>query len=398
VNHGVDWPSGSIFITTSTPPTTTSHTSPSVTTVTPPPTPPTPPPEPPPDDDGEIIPLGSEEWLDRVLRDRVGFAAALVESGLDEETVKDGLKTFDEVTQQAAQAKYPYSTIHNRKDFLAFKERMYARAVKSRLARWAGLFEWRIEETASEIVRIPLFKLHSPKVEGSKVSYFEAGAEGGTSAPSWTVKVFGSGMAGSKKFGVKYKNTFVCKNGDCKLIYVPVTMKVEKGATYLRGRFVGRGRRAEMILKYPERVSKCIDSVSEEECSKELNPSEAFDDEFDFSKDTSGDVHKVEWAETWSETTELNLGLTALSSAADIKSVVTREREIGLVFELPAGHKYHLRKCRQVRGVSWAVDLQPTADAPPPPPPPTPEKRATLKDFLKSPGSALSRLWKKPKS
>ena len=140
------------------------------------------------------------------------------------------------------------------------------------------------------------------------------------------------------------------------MIFVPVTMKVERVATYLRGDLIGRGLRAEMVLEKATRVSNGIETLSEDQCSSELETADDFAYEADYSRDLSHDTHRIEWTGTWSDTTEFKIGLSAFSSKTECNTVITRDKEIGLVFVLPAGHRYQLKQCRKMRGIAWAVD------------------------------------------
>jgi hypothetical protein len=377
------------------------------------------------DNDGEIIPQPEEDWLDMALRDRAAFAAGLTELGLDEKTVNEGLGRFDKATREAVRGSdVGRWSFRSEEERAAFRKFIYSHIAKTPIANWLGLLKREVEDAADLKVRIPLFKLHSPKVQGSKVSFVEAG-EGSWALP-WSITVFGIGTGRTRKFVVKYKRTFDCSNGGCKLIFVPIKLRVEMVATHAGGTVIGRGLRTEMVLERPLKIETGIASLSEEECSRELDAAEDFVYEADFSGDLSDDTHKEEWSLTCSETTETKLGVSALQSSFECRATVTREREIGLAFQLPAGHFYQLKQCREVRGIAWAVDLrrsddaddapaeQPGAGAPAeqptapvieergepalPPPVRMPTDTTPFRKFLDSIGDRLSAFWRRLKS
>ncbi|HKO97743.1 MAG TPA: hypothetical protein VJU86_12160 [Pyrinomonadaceae bacterium] len=312
------------------------------------------------DYDTEIILQEDKDWLDTVLGDQAAFVAGLKQLGFNETNVKEGLKHFDEARQLATRGSRVETWSIPTDKRSAFKSFLYSHIAKSRLANWTQILDQRIEHTTTHQVRIPLFKLHSPKVARSKVSYVERQTD--SSLAPWSVTVIGTGMGRTRKFALHHKQTFDSANGDCKLISVPVEIKVEKVTTYVLGKMIGQGFRSELVLEGVKRCSNSIDSIPDEECSRELNTTEKFDYEVEFSGDHSNAIHKIEWTETWSDTTEVKLGLKAFKTTIECKSIVQRDREIGLLFELPAGHKYELKKCREVRGVVWTVDRRESDD------------------------------------
>lgn len=307
--------------------------------------PPAPPPPPPNGDDGEIVPVEQREWLDIVLTDREAFTRGLRESGLAADIIKEDLRRFDEAKLELRGVLTAQGLARPIEAEASFR---------SKLEFWLGLRKRRVEDSTSLPVKIPLFKLHSPKVQGSKVSYIESKTE--TTSGHWSVTIFGTGMGRSQSFTVKYRNTFDSSNGDCKLIFVPVTMKVELIATYQFGECIGRGLRTELILEKRAKFSKGIDSIPEGECSQGLDTTVGDEPEFDFSGDSSSAIHKVDWAAVWDDTLEAKFGLDAFKLRAEFRTTITRTQEIGLTCELPAGHKYRLRRFQNERGITWEVN------------------------------------------
>lgn len=303
-----------------------------------------PPPSPPKHNDGEIIPIEQLEWLDIVLTDRAAFTEGLRELGLAENIINEDVRRFDE-----ASLEWKDSTTRG------FARPNEAKAsFRAKLGAWLGLREYRVEASTTVPSKIRLFQLHSPKVQGSKVSYIESKVE--TTLSHWAVTIFGTGMGKTRSFIVKFGQTFNSSNGDCKLIFVPVSMKVELVATYQKGKCIGRGLRTEMILKEKEEFGKGIDSIPEAEFLKGWDTAVGHETVFDFSGDATSAIHKVEYAAIWDDTLESKFGLDAFTFSTENRTTITRKQEIGLTCELPAGHKYRLRRFQKERGITWEVN------------------------------------------
>jgi len=307
--------------------------------------------------DGEIVPTETKDWLDTVLDDRDAFYETLQELGLNEEAISEDLKLLDVMPKPGVVLKSAdvWKHFHNTR-LITFVEPSarydVSWSLRDLLKVWLGLRKYVVENSTLEPVNIPLFKLHSPKVPGSKTSYIESQTD--VASGAWSVTVAGTGMGKTKSFGVKYTNQFDSTDGDCKLIYVPITVKIELVATYEGKKFIGRGLRTEVILK-PGKFNKGITSRPEAECAGKLRPTADDSEEFDYSTDRSTAVHKGSWTGTWEENLEGKLGLTAFNLGAEIKTAISRTQEISIAFELPAGHKYKLRQLRPERGISWEV-------------------------------------------
>lgn len=303
-----------------------------------------PPPPPTKDHDGEITPLEQREWLDIVLTDRAAFTKGLRELGLAGDTINEDVRRFDE-----ASLEWKDSTTRG----LARPNEANAN-FRAKLGAWLGLREHRVEAITTVPAKISLFKLHSPKVQGSKVSYIESKTE--TTLGHWAVTIFGTGMGKTRSFIVRFRNTFDSSNGDCKLIFVPVSMKVELIATYQKGKCIGRGLRTEMILKEQEELGKAIESMPEAEFLKDLDTAVGVETIFDFSGDSSSAIHKADCAAIWDDTLAGKFGLDAFKFSTENRTTITRTQEIGLTCELPAGHKYWLRRFQKERGITWEVN------------------------------------------
>src|SRR5690606_10477508 len=97
-----------------------------------------------------------------------------------------------------------------------------------------------------ERLRVPLFRFSAPRVRGARVEYSEAS---GTKAKGrWWARIFGVGTGGSQEVSYETEHCYAAAHGQCKLIYVPVPLRIAEVDVYKDGVKVGEGLRAEVEL------------------------------------------------------------------------------------------------------------------------------------------------------
>lgn len=196
------------------------------------------------------------------------------------------------------------------------------------------------ESVMEEWINVPLYRFGAPHVDGAFVEYSEG--ESSAEGSGWNLKVFGIGTGDTTTLVVNKSRTFVAKSGACKLVFVPVKLRVATIAVEERGRPVKRGVRAQ-VAPLPESgdahllrrgcktlpVDACRDGPK---ADTELL-------ECILSGDTSGDIHRDR--RSWETDVARDVSVR-LGKVVDVSALVRvrRTRRLELGFALPAGRDY----------------------------------------------------------
>jgi hypothetical protein len=205
-------------------------------------------------------------------------------------------------------------------------------------------YELKVVTERTETVHVPLFRFGAPNVPGAKVIYREA--EATTTQASLRLKVFGVGTGASATLEVERVDNYVAEAGDCKLVVVPIRMRITHVRT-LRGEVhVGDGLSAEVVV--PKTGSRQLlrargcRSVGTRTCREP--GSGPLEDQIvhDLASDVSGSVHELGRSWTLNYVNEISL---AFKGAVQFGPLVrsARKSEVGLLLHLPAGHDYRAK-------------------------------------------------------
>ena len=348
--------------------------------------------------DGRIIPIKRTEWNEKILRDDKEFERGFRELGLDPEIVQGDLKAYWEATSPLrvpprTRGRVAFGSHEGREAWIQRRWKEKAESAKNGLKKLLRKREYRIEDSVIAQVKVPLFRLHSPKVKGSKVIYEEAQSK--ETEVTWAVTILGTGMGATQSFGVRYAASFESTNGICKLIFAPVSIQVSLIGVYQRGKCLAKGLRTEMIGEKNEtKINRGIAQLPEGACLQSIGNGEdvrtienrrdaphiwgrffrklrkllpvvatataipgAPDVEvFPLLEDFTDSIATYERSWMSDDNYEVNLGVEGFNMKASSRADITLKRAISLKFELPAGHNYRLRFLKDMHGLAWIVE------------------------------------------
>jgi hypothetical protein len=175
------------------------------------------PPYPPSYSTGEVT-----EWAEEVLDNPSVARRGLREMAWDEEAVGRFLQ-----------------------EYLAIRDSDLPRdTMISRIRQLLGMRRKVVEAVVEDWINVPLYQFGAPNVPGAVVEYSEGNSL--TEGAGWLVKVFGIGTGETASLQVNKARTFVAQAGTCKLIYIPVKLRVSHIAVCDGERLVGRGHEARV--------------------------------------------------------------------------------------------------------------------------------------------------------
>jgi hypothetical protein len=271
---------------------------------------------------------GVTEWAEEVL-DR----PELVERGLrelawDEKSIQEFVAAYSTLTHSPLPRS---SCIQRVRELLGMRKKVE-------------------EEVLHEQVRVPLYRFGAPPVSGAKVEYSEG--ESFVGGGGWNLRFLGVGTGNTTSLDVSKSRTFVASNGACKLVYVPVTVRIARVAIFQGDQLVGRGHEAQVVspkeLGDPHLQRRgCISVAGNTDDDRPVEHYDVVD--LALTGDTSGAVHKDK--RSWETNVAREVSIQ-LNKIADVSALVRvkRTRRLELAFELPAGYDYRAYLCN---GLTW---------------------------------------------
>jgi hypothetical protein len=271
---------------------------------------------------------GVTEWSEEVLDN-----PALVTRGLSE-------MAWDDASIEAFLARY-----------LELRNSDLPRnTIVSRIRELLGTRRKLETDVTEDWINVPLYRFGAPSVDGAAVEYSEG--ESFVGGGGWSVKVFGIGAGNTTSLQVNKSRTFVAGPGICKLVFIPIKLRVSRIAVYDGVRLVGRGIEAQVA---PLRESgdehlkrRGCRTLPKGSCTR--GPAEHIDMlECLLSGDDSADIHRDQ--RSWDVDIAHEVSVT-LMNFANVSALVSvkRTRRLELSFSLPAGHDYRAYLCP---GITW---------------------------------------------
>lgn len=164
---------------------------------------------------------GVTEWSEEVLDNASLVTRGLREMSWDELSIDEFLARYAEIRNAGLPRE---SLIASIRELLGMRRKV-------------------AESVRDDWIRMPLYRFGAPAVPGALVEYSEGESLLGG---GWSLKVFGIGSADTTSLQVSKSKTFVANAGTCKLVYVPVLMRVTRMAVYDGDRLLGRGVEAQV--------------------------------------------------------------------------------------------------------------------------------------------------------
>lgn len=207
--------------------------------------------------------------------------------------------------------------------------------------------EVRILETTDAEVRVPLFVLSCPDVNGCTAAFDRE--EMHRRSLGWNMTVFGTGVGGSREVRASASAGFMAAAGETKVVFVPLTVTVERVAVLESGRQTSTGLQVDArsmrtdsspgLLLVPPGATP---------------PAGAPVQRFPLAGDTSGALASYRWKYERTAKLEVNVGLEAFQSKVSLKIGTELTTQVRLEYGLRGGHDYVLLRAAEGDGLLWA--------------------------------------------
>ena len=300
---------------------------------------------------GSLVPVGRESWLRAASRSEERFRQALYDLHLTDDLIEEDLRLYRANVMSALAAGDPRRATSQLRNIVRRRTR-------------------KVDATGSARVEIPLFKLHSPLVPGSKVTWQETTAE--TKGGSWSVTIFGTGMGADQTFKVMLRRAYSNQDGEYDLIFASVKMRWWLVSLYERSK---KGKQGELISSALEaEVDPDVRRHPLGRGARPLSEAELLEDmkfvlEPPLAKLELEQANRP-WTDTytWEKESEVDvrLGVPKLGIVGAVRAKVRPQRAVELTFELPGGHEYWLLSLAKAPGIVCKVAVPDATGASPP--------------------------------
>lgn len=277
---------------------------------------------------GRIEKIESIEWIEEAANSKAAFNRALNDLNLDKKTIRDFNREYFAIDTVSHPSKL------------------------ERLRRLKDRLEYKIEDTRSLPVKVPLFKLHSPSAKGATVIYKES--EIVKKTRGWLLTVFGIGMGATNIYRVVYDQPYVSSNGECWQVYVPLVLEVKSVAVYEAGLFKNHGARAEIAGVEDQSVlrKRGCDRLDDEQCAQLSGSFDVIN--YSFLKNLQ--PRKENFTKLWGNNVRQSIELESIRAfGLTIKPLAELEHQqkLDLEFNLPGKRNYALSY--NASGLHWDV-------------------------------------------
>jgi hypothetical protein len=296
---------------------------------------------------------------DQLAFDRRGvFRESLRDLGLSEADVRDALKLRDTALRHANKAVSDFWADHPHSYFTIPPEverevnDVYGSARDSGLRRlrdWFSGRSIRVDEVEQLQIRLPLFVLAAASVPGCSARFATETTQEGQL--EWSVTIYGTGLGSGGSVTTSVSAEFSATSGETKVIFLPVTVKVERVTVLEHGRRVGRGRRVDASNLQSQQQSPGLLLLA----ADAVPPVGKVANRFPLSGDTSGAIATYGYRYQAGNRKNLQLGLKAFGADIKVKTEVMMQRDIRLSYGLRGGSDYELYRLADGDGLLWAA-------------------------------------------
>ncbi|MEV1177558.1 hypothetical protein [Nonomuraea sp. NPDC049784] len=231
--------------------------------------------------------------------------------------------------------------------------RLIGGVLKDRLHDWFSQRAIQVDKSVDVHVHVPLFVLAAPEVTGCKASFKTQ--EKTAQKLGWKVSVLGAGLEDSGVLEATISSSFNAVSGETKVVFVPISVPVEKVTIIESGHTIGEGHRVNAkelrvtgnpgLLLLPPRDAPPIGDLAER---------------YPLAGDATGALATYEHVLSSMFGHSLNIGVQAFGSDVGIRTAIETSTSVTLTYELRGGFDYELHFLAEGQGRVWGAITGPS--------------------------------------
>ena len=293
-------------------------------------------------------------WEERAFGDEAFFTSGLHDLGLPDSKIAEAWSVFSEMSKPLDSIDDQIREFRERDIGLHLRtpeelQRLYEKR-RSTLKRISDRFKaqtFEINSITQSSLRIPVFILSAPAVEGCSTSFTTSTQL--THNLNFRLTVYGSGIDGATKAWCQARCEFIVNAGDAKIVFLPADLTVGEVSVLVKGKTIAQGSQIQTI-DFPE-----------SEPAVALIPRDAYPlagarvKTYPLAGDTTGDVSTYSYDYYQYGTRGFSLKAQAFGLDLGLQVEVALQRTVGLTYTLKGGRDYSLHYVHEGLGITWSV-------------------------------------------
>jgi hypothetical protein len=283
-----------------------------------------------------------KKWYEFAILETIAYKRSLKDLGLSDIQIDEEMKRYKNQGFPVSETTWRALSNEKKADW------------KTRFLNLFKPYSYEEMQHIDREIDIPIFRLHSPRTKTSKVTYSQATSVDEPDA--WSIMIIGFGTGDSQVFHLENTNEFSSVAGACKLVRLPVKLRLTLLQVYRGNQFFNNILKVEPSPEHKneimnEGVKPLPDIACKiEKCSK-IGKSEVFP----LAEDLPNNLSRY----TRTLSSESEQGFSAEVGAFNMKGIcratVRRKAAITLTFELPGGFDYRLFHVEEPDGIIWEL-------------------------------------------
>ena len=301
----------------------------------------------------------SVRWEDVALDNPQRFAAEMAVLGLQDEHIQSALNLVTSAQAEIRRTVWGVDADElidpqapPTSEQAAEEHRVYSSArasAVSKMADWMRQRSIRIEESTTTQLRFPLFVISAASVPGCATSF--AIEDTKDQDIGWSVTILGTGLGADSTVHASTSATFRAAAGEAKVVFLPVTIVVERVSIMNRGKPVSQGHRIDVSGLSKQKGNPGLLLLAAD--ARPLFGRQ--EDRFELAGDTTGEI--ASFVVNYGRTRKLpvRIGVRAYGVDLGLSFQTAIERRVTMAYDLAGGYDYELYRTAEGDGVLWAA-------------------------------------------
>jgi hypothetical protein len=218
----------------------------------------------------------------------------------------------------------------------------------NRLSDWMRRRTIRVEERDNVKLQLPLFIISAAKVPGCATAFTMEHTK--AQDLGWSVTILGTGLGADGTVGASASATFRAAAGQTKVVFLPITVAVERVSVLDKGKRVSQGRRIDVSGLSKQAGNPGLLLLSEDA----MPPFGTRQDRYPLAGDRSGAIASFEYVYTQATNIPMKIGIKTYGVDLGLNFQARLSRNVKLTYDLCGGYDYDLYRTAEGDGVLWA--------------------------------------------
>lgn len=219
----------------------------------------------------------------------------------------------------------------------------------NRLAEWMRHRTIEVEDRVRINLKLPLFIISAAKAPGCATSFTMEHTR--AQDLGWSVTILGTGLGADSAVSASASATFRVAAGESKVVFLPITVAVERVSVLDRGKPVSQRHRIDVSGLNKQTGDPGLLLLSEDA----MPPLGIRKHKYELAGDRSGAIASFEYVYTQASDIPMKVGIKTYGVDLGLSFQTTLNRNVKLAYDLCGGYDYDLYQTAEGDGVLWST-------------------------------------------